>query len=127
LTGCWGTDGAVSTERAGELREPEQFLLDTAHQLELAERDGITEGLVCVFFEARARRTFFFKYGNYVNPAARKCLHLYYHFGGDSDQRPHGIQGSQAGQARRSQVTQWVEMRKRASRQAARNQHIALA
>jgi hypothetical protein len=50
---------------------------------ELAERDGITEGLVCVFSKLEPCRTFSFKYGKqdaYVKPATRKCLHLYYYF-----------------------------------------------
>jgi hypothetical protein len=89
------------------------FLLDTAHRLkwhaeqmaaqagrpfeylssaglrmeqrarELAEQDGISEGLVCVFSKLEPCRTFSFKYGKgdaYVKPATRKCLHLYYYF-----------------------------------------------
>lgn len=50
---------------------------------ELAERDGITEGLVCVFSKLEPCRTFSFKYRKddaLVKPAQRKCLHLYYYF-----------------------------------------------
>jgi hypothetical protein len=50
---------------------------------ELAERDGITEGLVCVFSKLEPCRTFSFKYMKsdpYVSSARRKCLHLYYYF-----------------------------------------------
>jgi hypothetical protein len=46
---------------------------------ELAERDGISEGLVCVFSKLEPCRTFSFKYRKQdalVKPAQRKCLHL---------------------------------------------------
>jgi hypothetical protein len=54
---------------------------DTARQL--AERDGIEEGLVCVFSILEPCRTFSFcfqKGGPFVRSARRKCLHLYFYF-----------------------------------------------
>lgn len=50
---------------------------------ELAERDGICEGLICVFAKVEPCRSFSFKYSKgdaYVNSATRKCLHFYYYF-----------------------------------------------
>lgn len=50
---------------------------------QLAERDGITEGLVCVFSILEACRTFSFRFTTgrpYVQSASRKCLHFYYYF-----------------------------------------------
>jgi len=54
---------------------------DTARKL--AERDGIEEGLVCVFSILEPCRTFSFRFHPgrpYVQSARRKCLHLYYYF-----------------------------------------------
>ena len=54
---------------------------DTARQL--AQRDGITEGLVCVFSILEACRSFSFRFCTgrpYVQSASRKCLHFYYYF-----------------------------------------------
>jgi hypothetical protein len=54
---------------------------DTARQL--AERDGIEEGLVCVFSILEPCRTFSFCFqrgGPFVRSARRKCLHLYFYF-----------------------------------------------
>ena len=50
---------------------------------ELAERDGIHEGLVCVFSILENCRSFSLRFstgGRYVRPANRKCLHFYYYF-----------------------------------------------
>jgi hypothetical protein len=50
---------------------------------ELAERDGISEGLICVFAKVEPCKSFSFKYSKgdaYVNSAKRKCLHIYYYF-----------------------------------------------
>jgi hypothetical protein len=50
---------------------------------EIAERDGIAEGLVCIFRVLQPCRSFSFKFkkgGDYVQSARRKCLHLYYYF-----------------------------------------------
>ena len=49
----------------------------------LAERYGIEEGLVCVFSVLEPCRTFGFKFTThsaFVQPARRKCLHLYFYF-----------------------------------------------
>ena len=49
----------------------------------LAERDGIEEGLVCVFSALEPCRTFSLRFTTgqpYVQTAKRKCLHLYYYF-----------------------------------------------
>jgi hypothetical protein len=54
---------------------------DTARKL--AERDGIEEGLVCIFSLLEPCRTFSFcfqKERPYVQSARRKCLHLYFYF-----------------------------------------------
>ena len=54
---------------------------DTARQL--AERDGIEEGLVCIFSVLEPCRTFSFRFqkgGTFVQSARRKCLHLYFYF-----------------------------------------------
>ena len=49
----------------------------------IAERDGIEEGLVCVFSALEPCRTFSLRFTTgqpYVQTAKRKCLHLYYYF-----------------------------------------------
>jgi hypothetical protein len=49
----------------------------------LAERDGIEDGLVCIFSMLEPCRTFSFRFQPgrlYVQSARRKCLHLYYYF-----------------------------------------------
>ncbi len=49
----------------------------------IAERDGIEEGLVCVFSALEPCRTFSLRFTTgqpYVPTAKRKCLHLYYYF-----------------------------------------------
>ena len=54
---------------------------DAARQL--AERDGIEEGFVCVFSVLEPCRTFSFRFAPaqaYAQSAKRKCLHLYYYF-----------------------------------------------
>jgi len=50
---------------------------------ELAERDGIRDGLICIFAKVEPCKSFSFKYSRgdaYVNSATRKCLHFYYYF-----------------------------------------------
>jgi hypothetical protein len=54
---------------------------------QLAERDGIQHGLVCVFSILEPCRTFSFLFKKplpeqrpFVKPARRKCLHLYFYF-----------------------------------------------
>jgi hypothetical protein len=50
---------------------------------EMALRDGIVEGLVCVFGAVEPCRTFSFRFKKgkpFVNPARRKCLFLYFYF-----------------------------------------------
>jgi hypothetical protein len=54
---------------------------DRARQL--AERDGIEEGLVCVFSILENCRSFSLRFSSgsrFVRPANRKCLHFYYYF-----------------------------------------------
>ena len=49
----------------------------------IAERDGIVEGLVCVFSALEPCRTFSLRFTTgqpHVQSAKRKCLHLYYYF-----------------------------------------------
>jgi hypothetical protein len=49
----------------------------------IAERDGITKGLVCVLSVVEPCRTFSLVWNGrapYVQSAQRKCLHLYYYF-----------------------------------------------
>ena len=50
---------------------------------EIAEEDGITEGLVCVFSQLEPCNTFSFRFQQgrpFVNSARRKCLHIYYSY-----------------------------------------------
>ncbi len=59
---------------------------DAARQL--AERDGIEEGLVCIFSVLEPCRTFSLRFKPaqaYVESAKRKCLHLYYYYFMDRD------------------------------------------
>lgn len=54
---------------------------DKARQL--AERDGIRDGLVCIFSHLEPCRTFSFRFTTgrpFVQSASRKCLHFYYYF-----------------------------------------------
>jgi len=49
----------------------------------LAERDGIEQGLVCIFSALEPCRTFSLRFRNggmFVQSARRKCLHLYFYF-----------------------------------------------
>src|SRR3954452_12814420 len=49
----------------------------------LAERDGIEQGLVCIFSVLEPCRTFSLRFqqdGVFVQSARRKCLHLYFYF-----------------------------------------------
>ena len=49
----------------------------------LAERDGIEQGLVCIFSALEPCRTFSLRFqqdGVFVQSARRKCLHLYFYF-----------------------------------------------
>ncbi len=66
---------------------PYEFLTEKTRMEEraraLAEKDGIQEGLVCIYRVLRPCRTFSFKFtrgGLFVNPAQRKCLFLYFYF-----------------------------------------------
>jgi hypothetical protein len=54
---------------------------------ELAQRDGIQHGLVCIYSILEPCRTFSFRFNKplpnhrpFVKPARRKCLHLYFYF-----------------------------------------------
>ena len=54
---------------------------DTAQQI--AKRDGITEGLVCIFSIVQPCRSFAFRFEKgrpFVQSAKRKCLALYFYF-----------------------------------------------
>jgi len=54
---------------------------DTARKL--AQRDGIDQGLVCIFSVLQPCRTFSFRFQKgrpFVQSARRKCLHLYFYF-----------------------------------------------
>ena len=70
-----------------ESQRPYQYLTgptrkdDLARQI--AERDGMSEGLICVFSVLEPCRTFSLVWKEahpYVKPAWRKCLHLYFYF-----------------------------------------------
>lgn len=53
------------------------------HARQLAERDGIRMGLICVFAKLEPCNTFSFRYRTEdacVKLAKRKCLHFYYYF-----------------------------------------------
>ena len=53
------------------------------HARQLAERDGIRTGLICVFAKLEPCNTFSFRYRTEdacVKLAKRKCLHFYYYF-----------------------------------------------
>jgi hypothetical protein len=50
---------------------------------ELAKRDGIQEGLVCIFSIVENCRTFSLRFSagsRFVRSSSRKCLHFYYYF-----------------------------------------------
>lgn len=50
---------------------------------EMASKDGIEEGLVCIFSILQPCRSFSFRYEKgqpFCRPARRKCLYLYYYF-----------------------------------------------
>ncbi len=49
---------------------------------DIAKRDGIEKGLVCVFSTLEPCRTFSLRWdaGSFIQPARRKCLFLYYYF-----------------------------------------------
>ena len=72
---------------AAEAQRPHQYLTGPTRKEELArrmaERDGITEGLVCVFSVLEPCRTFSLVWKEahpFIKPAWRKCLHLYFYF-----------------------------------------------
>ena len=72
---------------ATEAQRPYQYLTGPTRKEErarqIAQRDGITEGLVGVFSVLEPCRTFslVWKEGHpFVRPAWRKCLHLYFYF-----------------------------------------------
>ena len=49
---------------------------------ELAERDGIQDGLVCIYSVLEPCRTYSLRWNqpDHIQPAKRKCLFLYYYF-----------------------------------------------
>jgi len=72
---------------AAEAKRPHQYLSGPTRKEDLArqiaEQDGITEGLVCVFSVLEPCRTFALVWKDtqpFVRPAQRKCLQLYFYF-----------------------------------------------
>jgi hypothetical protein len=72
---------------AAQAHRPHQYLSGPTRKEDLArqiaERDGITKGLVCVFSVLEPCRTFALVWKNaspFVRPARRKCLQLYFYF-----------------------------------------------
>lgn len=72
---------------AAAAKRPHQYLSGPTRKEELArqiaERDGITDGLVCVFSVLEPCRTFALVWKEahpFVRPAQRKCLQLYFYF-----------------------------------------------
>src|SRR3989442_11189239 len=72
---------------ASQAGRPYQYLSEPARKEDLArkiaERDGISEGFVCVFSVLEPCRTFSLvwkEHKAFVRPAKRKCLQLYYYF-----------------------------------------------
>jgi len=65
---------------------PFQYFGERVHKEELArqiaERDRIHEGLVCVFSTLEPCRSYALRWDNrsYIQSAKRKCLFLYYYF-----------------------------------------------
>jgi hypothetical protein len=66
---------------------PYQYLSEPARKEDLArkiaERDDISEGLVCIFSVVEPCRTFSLTWKEnkaWIRPAKRKCLQLYYYF-----------------------------------------------
>jgi hypothetical protein len=74
-------------ELANKQGRPYQYLQEKTRKEELArkiaERDGIEEGLICVFTVLEPCRTFSFRFEKgkpFVASARRKCLFVYYYF-----------------------------------------------
>jgi hypothetical protein len=72
---------------AGAAHRPYQYLTGPARKEDLArqiaERDGVTDGLICVFSVLEPCRTFSLVWKEtqpFIRPAQRKCLHLYFYF-----------------------------------------------
>jgi hypothetical protein len=72
---------------ASQTGRPYQYLSEPARKEDLArkiaQRDGISEGLVCVFSVVEPCRAFSLVWKEHyalVRPAKRKCLQLYYYF-----------------------------------------------
>jgi hypothetical protein len=77
----------VFTEAGGARRRPDQYVGERTRKedlaRQLAERDGIAEGLVCVFATVEPCRTFSLRWREgaaFIQSARRKCLILYYYF-----------------------------------------------
>lgn len=79
---------AHGQELARKANRPYKYLKNGAAKMEsqareMAARDGIDEGLVCVFSKVEPCRTFSFRFQKgkpFVKPARRKCLWLYLYF-----------------------------------------------
>src|SRR5262249_25080888 len=71
---------------AERARRPFQYFGERVRKEELArqiaERDGIQQGLVCVFSTLEPCRSYALRWDNpsYIESAKRKCLFLYYYF-----------------------------------------------
>jgi len=78
---------AHAQQMAAEQKRPYQYLQNKirmeSHARELAERDRIEEGLICIFSILEPCRTFSFRFKKgkpFAQPARRKCLFSYYYF-----------------------------------------------
>lgn len=77
-----------AVDTAGAAGRPYIYLASAGVKMELqarelAEADGVTEGLVCIFAKVQPGKSFSFKYyknSPFVKSASRKCLHIYYYF-----------------------------------------------
>ncbi|TMA71140.1 MAG: hypothetical protein E6J77_26555, partial [Deltaproteobacteria bacterium] len=78
------TQAAAAAEHAGR---PYEYLASLVRKDQraraIAARDGVTEGLICVFSTVEPCRTFRLAYGHgrpAIRPVWRKCLFLYFYF-----------------------------------------------
>lgn len=74
---------AMAEKEGRPYRYLEQKLPMEQEARKIAARDGIEEGLVCIFAILEPCRTFSFTYAkdsDFIRPRRTKCLHLYYYF-----------------------------------------------
>ena len=79
----WVSSGARRRVTSDERQSLSSKLRKEDAARKIAERDGIVEGLVCVFSALEPCRTFSLRFTTgqpCVQSAKRKCLHLYYYF-----------------------------------------------